>query len=288
MRDRALVVDGGAALKEDLTRGVAVVPQRIQVGRQNFVDDGNPEAYPRFYALLRGGGATATSTPSPGSYLEAFRRTEAERIVCLTIPEHWSAMHSTANLAAGMLEAEEGRRRVTVIDTGTAVAGFSLVARCAACLAETTDDGDAWITEIRAACERVRVYGALATLTYVARSGRVPALLAGISNTLRVRPVFRLVEGGSTGRVGLTRTVGGAIRQLARVASDELGPEPQWLMVFHADAPDDAAELMERLREAVPVVRCENLQLSPMFGAHTGPGTIGFAALPWPGGTPPD
>ena len=127
------------------------------------------------------------------------------------------------------------------------------------------------------------MYGALATLTYVARTGRVPALLAGISNTLRVRPVFRLVEGGNTGRVGLTRTVGGAIRQLERVAVDELGPAPQWLMVFHADAPDEAAELAAHLGQSVRVVRTETLVLSPMFGAHTGPGTIGFAALPWPG-----
>ena len=284
VRERALVVDGGAALQEDLERGVVVVPQRITVGSGEFVDDGSTERYAAFYALLRGGGATATSTPSPGAYLDAFRRSDAEAILCLTIPERWSAMHSTANLAAGMLEAEEGRRRVTVVDTGTAVAGFSLIARCAA----NPADAGAWATAIRTACDRVRVYGALATLTYVARTGRVPALLAGISNTLRVRPVFRLAEGGSTGRVGLTRTAGGAIRQLVRVAVDELGPGPQWLMVFHADAADEATDLAERLGEAIHVVRCENLPLSPMFGAHTGPGTIGFAALPWPGGRPPD
>jgi DegV family protein with EDD domain len=288
LRDRALVVDGGAALQEDLERGVVVVPERITVGRREFIDDGNIEAYATFYAMLRTGGVTATSTPSPGSYLDAFRRCDAETVLCLTIPERWSGMHSTANLAAGMLEAEEGRRRVTVIDTGTAVAGFSLVARCAAYLAETTPDADAWVAAIRAACAQVRVYGALATLTYVARTGRVPTLLAGISNTLRVRPVFRLLEGGNTGRVGLTRTASGAIGQLERVAVDEVGSGPQWLMVFHADAPDDAAALAARLSAAVHVVRCESLPLSPMFGAHTGPGTIGFAALPWPGGAPPD
>ena len=116
----------------------------------------------------------------------------------------------------------------------------------------------------------------------------MPVLLAGITNTLRVRPVFKLVEGGSTGRVGLARTLSGAIRQLERAAVDELGPGPQWLMVFHADAPDEAAELGERLSGAIHAVRCESLELSPLFGAHTGPGTIGFAALPWPGGTPPD
>jgi DegV family protein with EDD domain len=286
--DRALVVDGGAALEENLERGVVVVPQRIRVGGREFVDDGGTETYSEFYRLLRGGATTATATPSAGTYLEAFRRTDAGTVLCLTIPERWSGMHSTANLAADMLAAEEGRRRVTVMDTGTAVAGFSLIARCAACLCESLSAPHAWVEAVRAACDEVRVYGALATLTYVARSGRVPSLLAGISNTLRVRPVFKLVDGGNTGRVGLARTATGAIRQLERAAVADLGTGPLWVMVFHADAPDEAAELAAKLSGAVHVARSETVQLSPMFGAHTGPGTIGFAALPWPGGAPPD
>lgn len=288
LTDRALVVDGGAALEENLERGIVVVPQRIGVGDQEFIDDGRPETYRDFYRLLRGGATTVTATPSPGSYLDAFRRCDAETILCLTIPERWSGMHSTSTLAADMLEAEEGRRRVTVIDTGTAAAGFSLIARCATYLSASTADPAGWEKSVRRACSQVRVYGALATLSYVARSGRVPGLLAGVSNTLRVRPVFKLVDGGHTGRVGLTRTPGGAIRQLERAAVEELGSEPQWLMIFHADAPDEAAELATRLTGAVRAVRWETLPLSPMFGAHTGPGTIGFAALPWPGGAPPD
>ena len=71
------------------------------------------------------------------------------------------------------------------------------------------------------------------------------------------------------------------------MAIDELGPGPQWLMVFHADAPDEAAELAAHLTQAVRVVRSDTMVLSPIFGAHTGPGIIGFAALPWPGGAPP-
>jgi DegV family protein with EDD domain len=286
--DRAIVVDGGAALEEDLERGIVVVPQRIGIGDREFIDDGKTESYEDFYRTLRGGATTTTATPSPGAYLDAFRRSEAEAVLCLTIPERWSGMHSTASLAADMLAAEEGRRRVTVIDTGTAVAGFSLIARCATYLSTSIAPRAGWEEAVRTACSQVRVYGALATLTYVARSGRVPALLAGISNTLRIRPVFKLVDGGDTGRVGLTRTTGGAIRQLARAAVEELGSEPQWLMIFHTDAPDEAAELARTLTGAVRAIRCENLPLSPMFGAHTGPGTIGFAALPWPGGSPPD
>ncbi len=134
---------------------------------------------------------------------------------------------------------------------------------------------------MRSACAQVRVYGALATLTYVARSGRVPALLAGISNTLRVRPVFKLVDGGDTGRVGLARTVAGTIRQLEHAAVDELGSGPLWFVVFHADAPDEAAELAGQLsRHRLHAVRCETLALSPMFGAHTGPGRSALRRCP--------
>jgi fatty acid-binding protein DegV len=108
--DRAIVVDGGAALEEDLERGIVVVPQRIGIGDREFIDDGKPESYADFYRMLRGGATTTTATPSPGAYLDAFRRSEAETILCLTIPERWSGMHSTANLAAEMLAVEEARR----------------------------------------------------------------------------------------------------------------------------------------------------------------------------------
>ena len=286
--DRALVVDAAAGIPEDLERGVVVVPLQIDVGGTRLIDDGTTDTYAEFYRLLRAGGTTTTATPSPGAYLDAFRRADAETILCLTIPERWSGMASTANLAAGMLAEEEGRRRVTVIDTGTAVAGISLIARCAAFLAGSVASGDEWERAVRDACGKVRVYGALATLTYVARSGRVPALIAGISNTLRVRPVFRLLPGGDTGRVGLARTAEGAIRNLQRAATEELGEGPQWLMVFHADASEEAGELAAKLAEVVHAARCDSLELSPMFGAYTGPGTIGFAALPWPGGAPPN
>ena len=110
-RDRALVVDGAAALQEDLDAAIVVVPQRITVGDTEFVDDGSTGAYGGFYSLLRRGEVTSTATPSPGSYLEAFRRCEAEHVLCLPIPERWSAMHSTATLPADLLAEAEGRIR---------------------------------------------------------------------------------------------------------------------------------------------------------------------------------
>jgi len=278
-RQCALVVDAGAGLREDTHRGLSVVPLLIMLGADEFLDDGRTERYPEFYRRLRDGEVPNTSTPSPGDYLEAFRRIPGLPLVCLTIPSRWSGMFATAMLAADLLAQEEGSQRVTVVETPTAAVGFALICRFAASLCDAGLPAATVVQRVREACSDVCMYGVLSTLTYVARSGRINAVLAGISNSLHVRPVFRVI-GEDTGRVALTRTSDGALKALEKVAAEQLNGEPQWLLVFHADAPDEAAALRERLTSVAIVERSELVALAPISGAYTGPGAIGFAAIP--------
>ena len=273
------MVDGGAVLVEDLSNGIAVVPVRIRLGDADFVDSGDPEEYAAFYQRLRDGAVPGTSTPAPGEYLDAFRRLDSDRIVCLTIPAAWSGMHGAASLAADLLAGDEGRRRVTVVDTNTAAMGLALVARVAADAVSRGSQHDALIEAVERASAAVRMYGALETLTYVARSGRVPALIAGISNTLHIRPVFRM-HGAETGRVALARTPSGALEALQKAATEQLNGVPHRLLVFHADAASEASQLAERLDEVSPASQQDVIPLSPLAGSYTGPGAFGFAAIP--------
>jgi fatty acid-binding protein DegV len=121
------------------------------------------------------------------------------------------------------------------------------------------------------------MFGALEALEFVARSGRINSLLAGISDSFHVRPVFRL-SGGQTGRVALTRTPSGVLSALEKTARDL--PGQLWILVFHADAEGLATQLETRLREVCDVARCEIVALDPIIGTHTGPGAVGYAALP--------
>ena len=65
-RPCALVVDGGAALTEDPSRGVFVVPVRIGLDGSDFIDAGETKSYSDFYQRLRAGAVASTSTPAPG------------------------------------------------------------------------------------------------------------------------------------------------------------------------------------------------------------------------------
>ncbi len=278
------MVDSGAALQERSDGGLVVVPMHVAVGGSTLDTSSDGEVYVR----LRRGEVATTSTPSPGDYLAAFERLAGfEAIICLTIPARWSGTFASASIAAGMFAEQHAAPRVDVVETPTAAVAYGLVARIADALAERSDDRQAILERISTACHEVRMYGALETLEFVARSGRVPALVAGISDALRVRPVFEM-HGGGTGRVALARTEAGVQRALERVARERLDPSRRhWLMLFHADAVDRAVRLREALVAACDVAHDETVALAPVIGVYTGPGAVGFAALPVRSTDPP-
>ncbi|HEY8755635.1 MAG TPA: DegV family protein [Candidatus Dormibacteraeota bacterium] len=281
----ALVVDSGAALEDRVDTGLAVVPMHVVVGDATLDASADGEVYVR----LRRGEKATTSTPSPGDYLGAFQRLSGrfEAIICLTIPARWSGTFASASVAADLFAGSGNPSTLDIVETPTAAVAYGLVARIADAVCAAGADRDAVLSRVRRAGQEVRMYGALETLEYVARSGRVPALVAGVSDALHVRPVFEM-HGGGTGRVGLARTESGVLRALERVARERLEPgRPHWLMLFHADAAETAARLRDRLLAACAVDRDETVALASVIGVHTGPGAVGFAALPMHEADPP-
>ena len=271
-----IVTGSGALVPPELMTTVRVVDLPVRIGDQE-VQSRNDDELRAFYARLRDGEMAETSTTPPGAFLEAFRDCTAESILCLTIPARWSGMDDSARLAARILADEEGRRRVTVIDTGTAAAGLGLITRVAAHLCAEGAELSEVLERTDRAIREVRMFGALENLEFVARSGRINSLLANISDSLHVRPVFRL-SNGETGRVALARTPSGIISAMEKTSREIAGR--LWLLVFHADAAELAEQLEARLGEVCTVAMSEVVTLDPTIGTHTGPGAVGYAALP--------
>lgn len=279
-RPCALVVDSGAVLPEPIPAGTTVVPLRIVFGHE-VLRDGVDITAESFYARLESGEVPTTSTPSPGEYLEALRDCDAQSdIVCLTIPRNLSAMHESATLAARLLAESGDNRTVHVVDTGNAAAGFGLVARAAAGLCAAGAPAAEVLRRVETARDEVHMYGTLRTLTYLARSGRVPSLVAGVTNLLGVRPIFELSRGEAR-RHALVRGERRTVRAFQKCAQEHLPADvPLWLAVFHSGAAEAAAELRDALHQVLTVGRSETIALSPVMGAYTGPGMTGFAAMP--------
>ena len=212
-----------------------------------------------------------TATPSFGDYLEVFQRTGEREVICVTVSAGVSSSHQQAELAGERFDGA-----VEVIDSRSAsmAEGFVAIeaARCAATGATLHDAAE----RARAVASRTWVVATVETFEYLQRSGRVTKLQAYAATLLDIKPVFAMHDGEIT-PVSRSRTRAKALARVVDETTKLAGDRPLHLAVFHADAESDARDVAERIEAASTVVDRTIVPVTPVIGAHTGPGLVGSA-----------
>jgi DegV family protein with EDD domain len=124
--------------------------------------------------------------------------------------------------------------------------------------------------------ERARICAAIDTFEYLRRSGRVNRLQAYAATMLDIKPVFAFA-GGEAAPVGRPRTRRRAIAKVVEHTLHEIAGRPVHLAAIHAVAEDEARELLAAVSARENVVESLVTAVTPVVGAHTGPGLVGTA-----------
>jgi DegV family protein with EDD domain len=129
---------------------------------------------------------------------------------------------------------------------------------------------------VRDLMPRTHVFAALDTLEFLKRSGRMNRYVAGLGEFLKLKPLLRMHQGIASGDKVRTReraherilTWLGDLTPLERVAC------------VHTHVPEVAATLLDRARHLLPGDEdVLSVEVTPVLGAHLGPGTVGFACI---------
>jgi DegV family protein with EDD domain len=123
---------------------------------------------------------------------------------------------------------------------------------------------------------RTYCFAALDTLEFLRRSGRLTRLQSRLGALLQVKPVLTMNDGSFDMERVRTRK-----QALARVIelADALGPLEQ-LTVVHTHAPEEALRLREQAGYLFPEGDSPLFaEVTPVIGAHIGPGAVGFVAV---------
>lgn len=266
----AVVTDSSACLPPSLakTMGIRVLPITVHLLGADHLDGGD-DLPSKVYRALADDEPVKSSPPSVADYLAAIEDSDAGTVVVVTPAAEFTAMHQHAAVAC-----ELAGRRAIVIDSRTAAAGEGLVVAAGAQAAAGGERLAGVIRCLEEASSRVDLVASLAGLGVLRRSGLVPAGSLEARSREGSRIVFRMRAG--------------AVEPLASVAcgSDALDAiEAEWTsgggwgatrhMVFHADCPDLAQELAERLGDTSAIAG-----FSAAMAIHTGPGVVGAAWLP--------
>jgi DegV family protein with EDD domain len=131
-------------------------------------------------------------------------------------------------------------------------------------------DLDALCDAVSAQIATLQAFGALDTLEYLRRGGRIGSAQAFFGSLFSVKPVITMRNGVIEGE-SRQRTRARSLRYLADKVAAALPIRK--LAVTHADA-EDIDAFLAMLEPIFPAEKTVTTYIGPVVGAHFGPGTI--------------
>ena len=267
-----VVTDSACDLPDDLIErhGIQVVPLTIRFGTEELIDRKELSTDEFWRRLADSDVLPETSAPSAGAFEAAFRRLVedgATGIICINLSSKLSATMQSAQVAA---QAVQPDCPVVVIDSLMVSMGLGSLCLTAAQRAADGDSLESIVANVTDRRNRSKLYGALDTLEFLKKGGRVGNARALLGTMLAIKPVLE-VRDGVVEEAGKVRTRSKALRLLVDRVKE--GPFEN-LAVLHGNAPDldELLDLLEPLATRDQIVVG---QIGPVIGTHAGPRVIG-------------
>ncbi|MDE3091822.1 MAG: DegV family protein, partial [Chloroflexota bacterium] len=248
------------------------VPCIVRFGDHEFRDRVDLSASEFYTRLVASETLPTTSQPATGVFQEMYENVARQTNEIL-------AIHTIASLSgifnASRVAAESiANAKIELIDSKQVTMALGWLVILAARAAREGHSLEEIKALVEDAIPRVHVIGALNTLEYAQRGGRLGKGAALVGTLLNVKPLISIV-GGEVVPVENTRSQKRALERLVEIV---LGSGPiQEIAVIHAAG----AELAERVKKMLAATLREDqiivTETGPVLGTHVGPNAVGIA-----------
>ncbi len=273
----AVFTDSIASLPAELAQreGIHIVPMSLILNGKALPDDETIDRRAYYQTLRTTTSHPTTAAPSPGEFVQRLQAVDGKlsAAVIVTPPADLTQCYNSARLAAEQLT---GQLNIEVIDCGVAGPAQGLMAMLAARLARQGASLEQIKSALTEARHHIGMIGVLDTLSFIEHSGRVNAINPLINAALRVYPILTLRE-GEIHLEGMERTRRKAIDRMLTWLVKNLQKEGNILICFHADDAACAEQIAQALRENLHPAELYITEMTPVIGAHAGPGLVGVA-----------
>ena len=255
--------------------GIHVIPLYINVGNQGYLD-GIDISREEFYTRLPFFSThPSTAVPSTERFIAAYNAL-ADEGASEVLSIHVSTMLSGVLNVASVAAQETTSTHVTVFDSRQLSLGTGFLVDTAAIMAAAGCSVDEILQTLNDQVKRIRVFAALDTLEFLKRSGRMNRYMAGLATLLQIKPIMTMHDGkpGSE-RV---RTQDRALKRVVEMLA-AAGPLERLAMVHTHASRKILAELRSMAAHLLPQGPILTVDITPVIGAHIGPGAVGFAIV---------
>ena len=277
----AIITDTDASLPDDVAEqfNIQLVPITVHFGNEVLETGIDIDDAALFKRIDKEGKLPTTAAPAPGKFLSAYEAAfedGADEIICLTVSSEVSATYNAAVTAANTLTDQE----ISVVDTRSLSIGQGFQVLAAAEAAKAGKSGQEILSIAQDVQENSTFYATLPTLKYLAMSGRVGHLAAGMASLLNIKPVLT-IQDGKLEMLEKIRTKKKSWARTVELIKDAVAEKPiERMAVMHVAVPEAAKEFETLLRANLDcpdeIMICE---LTPGLSVHSGAGMVGAGVV---------
>lgn len=254
--------------------GISVLALYINIGDKGYLDGVDMTRQAFYQGLSSFPMHPTTGTPGIERFQQAFQQLVddgATEIISIHISESLSATVNVARQAASEFSAVP----VHVIDSQQLSMGTGFQVEAAARLARQGVSSAEILSRLDDIAGRSFVAARLSTLEFLRRSGRMNRFMAGLGSLLQIKPILTMHQG--TPGSERVRTASKAEELLIRML--EARAPIERFALLHTHNPDGAQALKKKLEGFIPAGEEIAVDITPVIGAHIGPGAVGYAII---------
>jgi len=277
----AIITDTDSSLPAELAarHGIQQVPITINFGAESYETGRDIDDVRTFERIDREGKLPTTAAPAPGRFVEAFQEAfhaGADTVLCFCVSAEVSRTYDSAKAAA----AELPDRDIVVVDTRSLSMGFGFMVVAAAEAAQAGLSKAQVLARAEDVGRRTHLYAALSTLKYLAMSGRVGHLAAGMAGLLSIKPILT-VRGGKLDMLERVRTRGKAWARVVELAVQTAAGRPiERAAILHVNAQEEARDFAAQVGAGLALPPdLFYVELTPGLSVHAGAGLVGVTLV---------
>ncbi len=247
-------------------------------GKEYYDDLGQSIDHKTYYDKMRAGAVPVTASLNQAAYEEIFEPifAQGKDILFIAFSSRMSSTIVAMREALAALKEKYPKRKYRIVDTLSISAPQTILVLKAHRMykaGKSMEEIAAWVEANRM---RAQAWVTVDDLKYLKRGGRIKPVAAAMGSMLNIKPIIIESRDGLMVNVDKVRGRHKALTYLAEKTAENLeDPADADMIIIHADAPEDAQILEEKVRALVPTlgeIAIENV--GPVIGAHCGPGTI--------------